>query len=155
MAVSYQSAKDEIKRTADIVELIGQYVQLNKAGRNYTGLCPFHSEKDPSFTVNRERQTFHCFGCKKGGDVFTFWMEYHGATFPEALRDLAERYDVSLSEGYSATAEKKKIAQRNALYKVNEITTAYFQYSLNHSLKGKAAKDYLKRRAIPDEFILD
>jgi DNA primase len=92
--VSYSSAKEEIKRTADIVELIGQFVHLRKRGRNYVGLCPFHTEKDPSFTVNQERQTFHCFGCKKGGDIFTFWMEYHSSTFPEALRDLAERYNV-------------------------------------------------------------
>ncbi len=151
--VSYQSAKDEIKRTADVVELIGQYVQLKKAGRNYLGLCPFHTEKDPSFTVNRERRTFHCFGCKKGGDVFTFWMEYHSTTFPEALRDLAERYHVAISEGYSAAAEKKNAAQRNALYQVNEIATEYFQYALNHSVQGRAARDYLKRRAIPKDFI--
>jgi DNA primase len=87
--VFHQSAKEEIRRAADIVELVGQFVQLKKAGRNFVGLCPFHAEKDPSFTVNPERQTFHCFGCKKGGDIFAFWMEYHSATFPEALRDLA------------------------------------------------------------------
>jgi len=151
--VSYQSAKEEIKRTADVVELIGQYVKLRKAGRNYVGLCPFHAEKDPSFTVNPERQTFHCFGCKKGGDVFGFWMEYHSTTFPEAMRDLAERYHITISEGYSAAEEEKKAAQRNALYKINEIAADYFQKALNHSAKGKPARDYLKRRAIPEETI--
>ena len=113
--VSYQSAKDEIKRAADVVALIGQYVKLRKTGRNYSGLCPFHAEKDPSFSVNPERQSFHCFGCKKGGDIFSFWMEYHSTTFPEAVRDLAERYNITITEGYSAEAEKKKAAQRNTL----------------------------------------
>ena len=74
---SHQSVKEEIRRVADIVEIIGQYVQLKKAGQNLMGLCPFHSEKAPSFTVNSSKQMFHCFGCKKGGDVFAFWMEYH------------------------------------------------------------------------------
>ncbi|MBW2142830.1 MAG: DNA primase [Deltaproteobacteria bacterium] len=151
--VSYQSAKEEIKRTADVVELIGQYVKLRKAGRNYVGLCPFHAEKDPSFTVNPERQTFHCFGCKKGGDVFGFWMEYHSTTFPEAMRDLAERYHITISEGYSAAEEKKKAGQRDALYKINEIAANYFQKALKHSAKGKPARDYLERRALPEETI--
>lgn len=148
--VSYDSAKDEIKRAADVVELIGQYVQLRKAGRNYVGLCPFHAEKDPSFTVNPERQSFHCFGCKKGGDVFAFWMEYHSTSFPEAMRDLAERYHITITEGYSAEAEKKKAAERNSLYRINEIAADYFQKSLNHPA-AKHARDYLQRRAISKE----
>ena len=151
--VSYQSAKEEIKRTADVVELIGQYVKLRKAGRNYMGLCPFHAEKDPSFTVNSERGTFHCFGCKKGGDIFAFWMEYHSTTFPEAMRDLADRYHITITEGYSAADEKKKAAQRNTLYKINEISADYFQKALSHSAKGKPAREYLKRRAISKEII--
>ena len=145
--VSYQSAKDEIKRAADVVELIGQYVKLRKAGRNYVGLCPFHAEKDPSFTVNPERQSFYCFGCKKGGDIFSFWMEYHSTTFPEAVKDLAERYHIPITEGYSAEAEKKKSGQRQALYRINEIAADYFQTTLN-SAKGRPARDYLKKRDI-------
>ena len=144
---SYQSAKDEIKRAADVVELIGQYVKLRKAGRNHVGLCPFHAEKDPSFTVNPERQSFHCFGCKKGGDIFSFWMEYHSTTFPEAVKDLAERYHIPITEGYSAEAEKKKSVQRKALYRINEIAADYFQEVLN-SAKGGPARDYLKKRGI-------
>lgn len=92
----YQAAKEELKRTIDIVELIGQFVQLKRGGQNYMGLCPFHSEKDPSFTVSQTKQMFHCFGCKKGGDIFAFWMEYHKVSFPEAMRDLAERYNITL-----------------------------------------------------------
>jgi DNA primase len=151
--VSYQSAKDEIKRAADVVELIGQYVKLRKTGRNYSGLCPFHAEKDPSFSVNPERQSFHCFGCKKGGDIFSFWMEYHSTTFPEAVRDLAERYNITITEGYSVEAEKKKAAQRNTLNRINEIAADYFHKVLN-SAKGKPARDYLKRRGIPEETII-
>jgi len=152
---SYQSAKEEIKNTADIVELIGQYVQLRKAGRNHIGLCPFHAEKEPSFTVSPEKHTFHCFGCKKGGDIFSFWMEYHGATFPEALRDLAERYNITISEGFSQAAERQKAAKREGLYRINEKTAAYFQKALKHPANGKAARDYLKKRSIPGEIVAE
>jgi len=150
--VSYQSAKDEIKGAADVVELIGQYVKLRKTGRNYSGLCPFHAEKDPSFSVNPERQSFHCFGCKKGGDIFSFWMEYHSTTFPEAVRDLAERYNITITEGYSVEVEKKKADQRNSLSRINEITLDYFHRALNSAV-GKPARDYLKSRGIPEKTI--
>lgn len=153
--VSNQSAKEEIRRAADIVELIGQFVRLKKAGRNYVGLCPFHAEKEPSFTVSPERQTFHCFGCRKGGDIFSFWMEYHSATFPEALRDLAERYHVPISEGFSRSEEIQRAAQREALFKVNEKAAVYFQNALKHRTKGKAARDYLKNRLLPNNIISD
>jgi len=150
---SYESAKEEIRRTADIVELIGQFVKLKKAGRNYVGLCPFHAEKDPSFTVSPERQTFHCFGCKKGGDIFSFWMEYHSSPFPEALRDLAERYNVTISEGFSASKEREKAAQREALFKINEKAAVYFERALGHSVKGKSARAYLNRRSLQEDTI--
>jgi DNA primase len=151
--VSNQSAKEEIRRTADIVELIGQFVKLKKAGRNYVGLCPFHAEKEPSFTVSPERQTFHCFGCKKGGDIFSFWMEYHSATFPESLRDLAEKYHVTISEGFSRSKEREKAAQREALFKINEKATTYFQKALTHHKKGGAARDYFEKRFLSSEMI--
>ena len=150
---SYNSAKEEIKRAADIVELIGRYVQLRKAGRNYVGLCPFHAEKAPSFTVNPERQTFHCFGCKKGGDVFSFWMEYHSTTFPEALKDLAEKYHITISERFSESEEKKKAAQRQLLYRINEMATDYYGGTLKDPDKGFQARAYLKKRAVSDEII--
>ena len=153
--VSYQSAKEEIKRAADIVELIGRFVQLKKAGRNYVGLCPFHAEKAPSFTVSPERQTFHCFGCKKGGDIFSFWMEYHSATFPEAMRDLAERYHVTISGGFSPSDEREKAAQREALFKINEKAVVYFQRALTHKTKGKPARGYFKKRLLSEEIISD
>ena len=153
--VFHQSAKEEIRRAADIVELVGQYVQLKKAGRNFVGLCPFHAEKDPSFTVNPERQTFHCFGCKKGGDIFAFWMEYHNASFPEALRDLAERYNVTISDSFDPSAGKEKAAQKKTLFKINEKATAYFERALNQSSKGNAGRNYLHDRSISRETIIE
>ena len=153
--VFHQSTKEEIRRVADIVELVGQFVQLKKAGRNFVGLCPFHAEKDPSFTVNAERQTFHCFGCKKGGDIFAFWMEYHNATFPEALRDLAERYNVTISDNFDPSAGKEKAAQKKTLLNINEKATAYFERTLRHASKGKAGRDYLNDRSISRETIIE
>lgn len=150
---NHQSAKEEIKRTADIVQVIGQFVQLKKAGKNSIGLCPFHAEKDPSFTVSSDRQMFHCFGCKKGGDIFAFWMEYHGLTFPEALKDLAERYNVQITEKFSATEEKKRSDLRETLLKINGAAALYFQQALSKAARGNPAADYLKKRALSKEII--
>ena len=150
---SHQSAKEEIKRAADIVQVIGQFVQLKKAGKNFMGLCPFHAEKDPSFTVSSDRQMFHCFGCKKGGDIFAFWMDYHGLTFPEALKDLAERYNVQITDNFSATEEKKRSKLRETLFKINEAAALYFQQALSKTAGGNPAADYLKKRAISKEII--
>jgi len=153
--VVHLSPKEEIRRVADIVELVGQFVQLKKAGRNFVGLCTFHAEKDPSFTVNAERQTFHCFGCKKGGDIFAFWMEYHNATFPEALRDLAERYNVTISDNFDPSAGKEKAAQKKTLLNINEKATVYFERILKHASKGKAGRDYLYDRSISRETVIE
>jgi DNA primase len=153
--VFHQSAKEEIRGAADIVELVGQFVQLKKAGRNFVGLCPFHAEKDPSFTVNPERQTFHCFGCKKGGDIFAFWMEYHSSNFPEALRDLAERYNVMISDRFDSSAGREKAAQKKTLFTINEKATAYFERALNQSSKGDGARGYLNDRSISREAIIE
>jgi DNA primase len=150
---AYHSAKEEIKRAADIVDLIGQFVQLKKAGRNYVGLCPFHAEKDPSFTVAPDRQTFHCFGCKKGGDVFSFWMEYHSSTFTEALRDLAERYHVTVPESSNGFPDRQKAVARAAVFKINEVATLYFQKTLNHPVKGRPARAYMAQRSLPEKTI--
>ena len=151
--ISYQSAKEEIKQAADIVSVVGQFVQLKKAGKNFLGLCPFHGEKAPSFTVSQDKQMFHCFGCKKGGDVFDFWMAYHGLTFPEALRDLADRYNVKLPEKQFSAEEKRKADKREGLYRINELSTVYFQRELAHPQRGKPGRDYLKKRSISREII--
>ena len=153
--VSFQSARDEIKRAADIVDIIGQFVQLKKAGNNFMGLCPFHAEKDPSFTVSREKQMFHCFGCKKGGDLFAFWMAYHNFTFPEALKDLAERYNVTISGGFSPSEEKRRSDLRESLFKINDMAASFFQRVLEHERAGKTARDYFQNRGISKEIIAE
>ena len=151
--ISYQSAKEEIKQAADIVSVVGQFVQLRKAGKNFVGLCPFHGEKAPSFTVSQDKQMFHCFGCKKGGDVFAFWMAYHSLSFPEALRDLAERYNVQLPEKHFTAEEKKKADYRETLFKINELAAVYFQKELAHPVRGKPGHDYFKKRSISHSII--
>ena len=147
----YQSAKEDIKRAGDITELIGQFVQLKKAGQNYIGLCPFHSEKDPSFTVSPSRQMFHCFGCKKGGDIFAFWMDYHKVSFPQAMRDLAEKYRISLPKRKLTPSEKKNMELKELLFKLNETAAEYFHHILTKSEKGTPGRDYIEKRSIPKE----
>jgi len=149
----YQSAKEEIKRTADIVEIIGQYVQLRKAGQHHVGLCPFHGDKDPSFTVNQSRQMFHCFGCKKGGDIFAFWMEYHKASFPQAMRELAERYHITLPERELTPSQKKEKELTELIYEINEIAAKYFHDILMKSDKGMPGMEYLKKRSLNKDII--
>jgi DNA primase len=151
----YQSSKEEVRRASDIVELIGQFVQLRKAGQNYVGLCPFHSEKDPSFTVSPSRQMFHCFGCKKGGDVFSFWMDYHKVAFPQALKDLADRYQVLLPEKPLTPFEREKMELKEFLFKLNGIAAEYFHGILTKSEKGRAGRAYFDKRSIPKETILE
>jgi len=150
---SYESTKETIKSIVDIVDVIGQFVQLRKAGQNYIGLCPFHTEKEPSFTVSPAKQMFHCFGCKKGGDLFAFWMEYHGTTFPEAVKELAERYNVPVSESASSAEEKRKAEYREALFKVNEQACRFFQKVLLEEAEGDPARRYLEGRSLSSSII--
>jgi len=149
----YQSAKEEIKRAADIAELIGQYVQLKKAGLNHVGLCPFHSEKDPSFTVSPSKQMFHCFGCKKGGDIFDFWMEYHKVSFAQAMRDLAGRYHVTLPERELTPSQRRKMELSELLFKINGTAAEYFHHVLTKSEKGRSGRAYLDKRSIDKDVI--
>jgi len=148
------SPKEEIKKLADIVDVIAQFVHLKKAGRNFVGLCPFHAEKDPSFTVNPERQTFHCFGCKKGGDIFDFWMEYHGTTFKEALHDLGERYNVPINN-VTSHVETNRYSKRKAIFAINQTALAYFKTILSTSPKAEPARQYLNKRNIDNKTASD
>ena len=130
------SVIDEVRSRNDIVSVIGQYVSLKRAGSGYQGLCPFHSEKTPSFHVTPSRQTYKCFGCQKGGNVFTFVMEYENVTFPEAVRILASRagYELPKQEEteYGAQLRTKK-ERMLALYK----EAAEYYYRKLRSESGK------------------
>ena len=146
-------AKEEVKKAADIVEVIGQYVELKKRGQNHIGLCPFHSERSPSFTVNQSKQIYHCFGCGRGGDVFTFWMEYHNSDFPQSLKTLAERYNIPLPQKRDLYADRKKTELKEQLFKINDLAGRYFHTILVKSADGKPGRDYFSRRHISQETI--
>jgi DNA primase len=149
----YQETKEEIKRSADIVELIGQYVQLKKAGLNHMGLCPFHGDKDPSFTVSQTKQRFHCFGCKKGGDVVSFWMDYHKVSYSQAIKELAERYHVVLPEKKLTPEKKYELDLKEELYRINGAAAGYYNYILEKTARGKKGIEYFDKRSINPEII--
>lgn len=131
----------EIRGRADIVGLVGRYVELKQAGRNWRGLCPFHSEKTPSFNVNPDRQIFHCFGCQEGGDVIAFLMKHSGLSFPESARSLASELGIEIPEDRDA-GEAGLTAR---LFEANEIAHALYREALRES-EGKLARNYLVSR---------
>jgi len=138
---SAEEIKEEVRSASDIVQIIGERVPLRRAGRTWKGLCPFHAEKTPSFTVNSERQIWHCFGCNKGGDVFSFLMEQDKVTFPEALTILAERAGID-----AAPADRKPLdARRERLYQATALARDFFRAALA-SDAGSTARSYLAGR---------
>lgn len=148
MALFGQNEIDELKNRADAVEVIGAHVRLRRAGRNYIGLCPFHQEKTPSFTVSRERGFFHCFGCGAGGTVFNFLMRLEGLSFPEAVRSLAGRYGMTLHEGQSDPA---RASEREAMLAAAVVARDFFAHVLWKTEEGGVAREYLKSRGIGAE----
>ena len=144
---------EEVRQRTDIVDLIGSYVRLQKKGSSYMGLCPFHNEKSPSFSVSASRQIFHCFGCGAGGNAFTFVMEYENYTFVEALKYLAERSGVKLPEIEYSDEAKQAANFKSRLYEVYKLSAKYFYYQLK-SEQGKVAYDYFKSRGLTDEIII-
>ena len=116
---------DQIRQTASIVEIASQYTTLKRRGNKHVGLCPFHSEKAPSFTVDDEKQLFHCFGCAAGGDIFTLVMEKENLSFPEALKYLAEKYNIPLPKKREFSPQLQKLEEK--LFKINENTLAFFK----------------------------
>ena len=142
---------DQIKEKIDIVEFIQEYVPLKKAGRNFKGLCPFHSEKSPSFYVAPDRQIWHCFGaCDEGGDVISFYMKIENVTFPEALTELARRVGMTLTSSYEHDETWK---QRSRLYEIHHLASEYYHYVLTKHAIGSAGRDYLTNRAISEKII--
>jgi DNA primase len=147
------SVVDEVKQKTDIVEIIGQYATLKKAGKNLTALCPFHSEKHPSFFVYPEQQSWHCFGaCNTGGDVFSFIMKKESLDFGETLRLLADRAGVILP-AYSARAEDKE--EKDEFYKVNEAAALYYNNLLINSPGAEKARAYVESRGFTDQAVSD
>src|SRR5512143_3836405 len=141
------STVDDVKQKIDIVDVIGQYVTLKKAGRNFKALCPFHSEKTPSFIVFPDQGTWHCFGsCGMGGDVFTFLMKKENIDFGEALRRLAQRAGVELSrERPGEDAERKRLRE------VLAAAAAHYHYLLKQHPAAQVAREYIERRFITPE----
>jgi len=142
---------EQIRQVANIIEIASQYTTLKKRGKKYVGLCPFHSEKDPSFTVDDEKQLFHCFGCGVGGDVFSLVMEKENLSFPETLRYLAQKYNIALPTKRKLSPQFLKLEEK--LYKINENALAFFKKNLFNTDEGQRALDYLQKRNISEKTI--
>ncbi|MBL7125937.1 MAG: DNA primase [Dehalococcoidales bacterium] len=142
------SVIDEVKQKTDIASIVGQYVALKKAGRNLVGLCPFHGERNPSFFVYPEQQSWHCFGCNTGGDVFSFIMKKEGLDFGEALSLLAQQAGVTIPARAGRDEEKE---EKERLYKINEAATRYFHNLLLNSSEGAKARNYFQGRGFTDK----
>src|SRR5258707_1550518 len=148
------SFADRVKQQADIVRVIGEYVRLKKSGQNFTGLCPFHGEKTPSFAVHPVKQIFHCFGCGKGGDVFSFVMEMEKCPFPEAVKVVAEKCGIPVPRAKERTPEERKEnQQRAALIEIHREAQEVFARQLESTAEGRAARAYLEDRGLNAETI--
>lgn len=143
---------EEIRSRNDVVSVIGSYIRLQKKGSNHMGLCPFHNEKTPSFSVSASKQMYHCFGCGVGGNVFTFIMEYENYSFIEALKFLAERAGIQLPEQEFSEEAKRQSDLKGRLLEVNKQAAKYFYYQLQ-SPRGHTAHEYLVKRGLSEETI--
>jgi DNA primase len=146
------SFADRVKQQVDIVRVVGEYVRLKKSGQNFTGLCPFHGEKTPSFAVHPVKQIFHCFGCGKGGDVFSFVMEMEKCPFPEAVRIVAEKCGIALPRPKERSPEERKENQQRAvLIELHREAQTFFVKQLETTGEGRAARAYLEDRGLDKE----
>ena len=146
---------EDVRSRFDIVEVVSSYIDLRKTGKNYVGFCPFHSEKNPSFTVSPEKQIFYCFGCQSGGNLFAFIMQMEGCSFPEAVRFLAQRSGINISPFPSSPAERKERQLRETLLKMYSLAQKYYQDLLWKAPGGKEALNYLLKRGITKQTIMD
>ena len=140
---------EEVRQNNDIVDIISQYVHLKRSGRNFFGLCPFHNEKSPSFSVSPDKQIFHCFGCGVGGNVFTFLIKIEGINFVEAVQTLAERSNIQLPTLENNTDSSKEELKAK-VFKVNEFTAQYYHENL-YKPESKIAQEYIKQRKLSNE----
>ena len=147
-----ESKIEEIRSTASIVDMISEYVQLRKRGKNYIGLCPFHNEKTPSFTVSDEKQIFHCFGCHIGGNIFKFLMEYKKISFVEAVQEVAEQLGIPL-EYYESVGYEEQQSEQEMLYDINTEAAKYFLNNLLNDDEAENARAYLQKRNLKQQTI--
>ncbi len=140
---------EQIRAASDIVEVIGSYLPLKRAGANFVTLCPFHREKSPSFNVNPQRQIFHCFGCHQGGDVFSFIEQYENLTFVEAVRRLAERSKIALDYDREP-GHREGLHLKETLWQIHEQITQRWQNALATDAAGQIARDYLRQRGVSE-----
>ena len=145
-----QELIDQIRQANDVVEIVSEYVSLKKKGRNYFGLCPFHAEKTPSFSVNPEKQIFHCFGCGQGGNVVTFLMSHEKLGFVEAIRFLAKRANIRLPQ---KETNRQEMELNDKLLLVHQLASSYYTSNLENNIKGKMGQDYLGSRKLSDQTI--
>ena len=148
------SFAERVKQQADIVRVVGEYVRLKKTGKDFSGLCPFHQEKTPSFTVSPIKQIFYCFGCGKGGDVFNFVMDVEKSAFPEAVRTVAEKCGIAIPRPRERSPEERQEnQQRSALVEMHREAQAFFTKQISGTLEGKAARAYLEDRGLDTKAI--
>jgi len=146
--------EDKVREVAErlsIVDVVSEYVQLRRAGANFSGLCPFHAEKTPSFNVNPAREIFHCFGCGVGGNAFSFIMKIEGLSFPEAVKLMARKTGVEIEERQLTPAEKQAQNERVAFQRINELTALFYRSVLEQKPEGAVAREYLQKRSATGE----
>ncbi len=143
---------NEIRQSVDIVDIISEYVQLKKQGRNYFGICPFHSENTPSFSVSPEKQIFHCFGCHAGGNVFSFLMDIEGISFQEAAIRLAEKANIPL-ELKTTSSHMRLPTETEKMMRAHELLRQFYHHILVNTNKGQEALEYLQKRNFTREII--
>lgn len=144
---------EEVRSKNDIIDIISSYVRLKKKGSSYMGLCPFHNEKSPSFSVSQSKQMYHCFGCGVGGNIFTFVMEYENLSFIEAIQYLANKAGINLPQGEMSSEEIKGREKRTLLLEIYKKTAMYYYWQLHNTEKGKKAYQYLIDRSLSDDTI--
>src|SRR6185295_18749055 len=149
-----RSFSDVVKQQADILRIVGDYVSLKRSGaQNYSGLCPFHGEKTPSFSVHATRQFYHCFGCGASGDVFSFVQKVENVSFPEAVRVVAQKMGVAMPRiSFSSPQEAREAQHRTALLEIHERASEFFQQYLFRP-EGAHAREYLAGRGLSEETI--
>jgi len=142
-----------VKNTANIVDVVSDNVVLKKSGRNYQGLCPFHAEKTPSFTVSPDKQIFYCFGCHTGGNVFSYIMQHEGLSFPEAVRAVAGKYGIEVPDEHLSPEKKRQLTEKEKLLRINHLAATFFRESLVDSQTGQQALTYLLARGMTRKII--